>query len=303
MAGLNKCFSAKKKEKKIVQNTNRGDAVDSAIRGVALSFTLIRRGRHRRKEPPLHQEHAGAGGGYRRPGWGQTPATMTDPSKQRTPSLLMWMPARAAPAAESRGPLCTGHWRRAKPAPLLLSFTLQALKPAIQLRRSNFRHARFRSCFINVVEGEGWGRGARIRFHTIHLDEEGTSARRLCEVKSDGGVGRQPLWNCFCHAFLADHMTPCCTVRLGPDSRTVPASSGVSVTSTITLLLFHSHEPLCQSSQNQTDGASWQQKACKSWIIWLEILFNYSTKWPSWRRLNARCLLYNMCKQCVTRAN
>lgn len=101
----------------------------------------------------------------------------------------------------------------------------------------------------------------------------------------------------FLSCFLADHMTPCCTVCLGPDFRTVPVSSGVSVTSTITLLLFHSHEPLCQSSQNQTDGASWQQKACKSWIIWLEILFNYSTKWPSWRGLNTCCLLYNMCKQ------
>lgn len=101
----------------------------------------------------------------------------------------------------------------------------------------------------------------------------------------------------FLSCFLADHMTLCCTVCLGPDFQTVPASSGVSVTSTITLLLFHSHKPLCQSSQNQTDGASWQQKACKSWIIWLEILFNYSTKWPSWRGLNACCLLYNMCKQ------
>lgn len=98
--------------------------------------------------------------------------------------------------------------------------------------------------------------------------------------------------NCSCH-----HMTPCCTVCLGPDFQAVPASSGVSVTSTITLLLFHSHKPLCQSSQNQTDGAGWQQKACKSWIIWLEILFNYSTKWTYWRGLNTCCLLYNMCKQ------
>lgn len=96
---------------------------------------------------------------------------------------------------------------------------------------------------------------------------------------------------------VADHMTPCCTVWLGPDLQTFPASSGVSVTSTITLLLFYSHEPLCQSSQNQADGARWQQKACKSWIIWLEILFNYSTKWPSWIQINTCCLLYNMCKQ------
>lgn len=101
----------------------------------------------------------------------------------------------------------------------------------------------------------------------------------------------------FSWCFLADHMTLCGTVCLGPDFRTVSVSSGVSVTSTITLLLFHSQEPLCQSSQSQTDGASWQQKACKSWIIWFEILFNYSTKWLSWRRLNTYCLLYNMCKQ------
>lgn len=96
---------------------------------------------------------------------------------------------------------------------------------------------------------------------------------------------------------VADHMTPCCTVWLGPDLQAFPVSSGVSVTSTITLLLFYSHEPLCQSSQNQADGARWQQKACKSWIIWLEILFNYSTKWPSWIQINTCSPLYNMCKQ------
>lgn len=107
----------------------------------------------------------------------------------------------------------------------------------------------------------------------------------------------------FLSCFLSDHMTPCCTVCLGPDFQTVPASSGVSVTSTITLLLFHSHEPLCQSTENQTDGASWQQKACKSWIIRFEILFNYSTKWPSWIQLDACCLLYNMLYATVTISN
>lgn len=50
----------------------------------------------------------------------------------------MWTPAWALPAAESGGLLCIVHWHPAKLALLLLSFTLQALKPAIQLRYSNF---------------------------------------------------------------------------------------------------------------------------------------------------------------------
>lgn len=50
----------------------------------------------------------------------------------------MWTPAWALPAAESGGLLGIVHWHRAKLALLRLSFTLQALKPAIQLRYSNF---------------------------------------------------------------------------------------------------------------------------------------------------------------------
>ena len=163
----------------------------------------------------------------------------------------MWTPAWALPAAASGGLLCTVHWLRAKlpPAPIVLH------PPS-----SDARYSIIYSNFVSfpsrdVCSFQHSERASQCPFR---------GSLKLMVARRQQ---RAPHAKLFLSCFPADHMTPGCTVCLGPDFRTVPASSGVSVTSTITLLLFHSHEPLCQSSQNQTDGASWQQTACKSWII------------------------------------
>lgn len=197
--------------------------------------------------------------------WGRTLAAMADPSKQQKPSLLTWTSAWAACWWEPRPALpCSLASSQRSPTTIVLHlFHSQPLYLVMRLRLCDARHSRW----VNV----------EVFFFKVNLE---------AEVSLYESVFVKP---------VADHMTPCCTVWLGPDLQAFPVSSGV--TSTITLLLFCSHEPLCQSSQNQADGARWQQKACKSWIIWLEILFNYSTKWPSWIQINTCSPLYNMCKQ------
>lgn len=59
-------------------------------------------------------------------------------------------------------------------------------------------------------------------------------------------------------------MTHCIVSRTTlSDNVVVFESSGVSVRHAIVLLVFNSQERLCQGSQNQTDGASLEQKVCQ----------------------------------------
>lgn len=63
------------------------------------------------------------GGDYLKPGWRQTLAAVTYPSKLQRLSLLMRTPAWTLPAAGSGGLRCVHGWRPSKLTPLLLSFT------------------------------------------------------------------------------------------------------------------------------------------------------------------------------------
>lgn len=159
------------------------------IRGVVSSFRHIRQTKEKHTQTLTCDSNTLLVVNTWTPGWGQTLAAMTDPSKQRRLSLPMWTPAWALPAAVSWGLLCIVHWHPAKLTLPLLSFTLWALKPAIQLRHTNFVMHASRDAFKRSPSPE------ELAFKWLRASvQRGSSKLRATR--------RQPLWNCFCHAFL-----------------------------------------------------------------------------------------------------
>lgn len=123
--------------------------------------------------------YACSAGGGPSPGWGQALAAVTDPSKQRTPSLVMPTQLRAFIV----------HWHAAKLALLRPSFTLRAQWPAIQLRYSNGDDAR---CWRRV-------RFLRLQQIKVTADAPQSSFRWRGALHETG--------ESLC--FLADHVTLC----------------------------------------------------------------------------------------------
>lgn len=144
-------------------------------------------------------------------------------------------------------PRCVHCWPPAKLTPPLPSFTPRAPKNLLDN-------------YDALTQRRALGGALNAISHRGECDSHGGGSSEFSVMQRQWAASSKTV-------FVMRSYRPRDTESPGADFQTAPASSGVSVTSTATLSLFHSHEPPCQSSQNQADGAALKQKACKSWII------------------------------------